>query len=112
MFATSGNSNGHQKRVNQVEGTTLITRQRNANQHALQIMSDPKDDWKPIAITLPVRYWITVLGLTENFVQQKVTPQIDALRKRGSKLDDIPDEMKTVLMGPVFARGAIIDALL
>ena len=74
-------------------------------------MSNPKDDWKPIAISLPVRYWITVLGLTENFVQQKVTPQVEALRKRGSKLDDIPDEMKAVLMGPVFARGAIIDAL-
>lgn len=74
-------------------------------------MSKQTDDWKPISISLPVRYWITVLGLTENFVQQKATPQIEALRKRGSQLDDIPDEMKAVLMGPVFARGAIIDAL-
>jgi hypothetical protein len=74
-------------------------------------MSKPNDDWKPISISLPARYWITVLGLTENFVQQKVTPQIEDLRKRGSKLDDVPDEMKAILMGPVFARGVIIDAL-
>jgi hypothetical protein len=74
-------------------------------------MSNQSNDWKPISISLPVRYWITVLGLAENFIQQKVTPQIEDLRKRGSKLDDIPDEMKVVLMGPVFARGAIIDAL-
>src|SRR5260221_8942740 len=74
-------------------------------------MSNQKDDWKPIAISLPVRYWITVLGLMENFVQQKITPQVETLQNRGSKLDDIPDEMKAVLMGPVFARGAIIDAL-
>jgi hypothetical protein len=74
-------------------------------------MSKQNDDWKPISISLPVRYWITVLGLAEVFIQQKVTPQVEDLRKRGSKLDDIPDEMKAVLMGPVFARGAIIDAL-
>jgi hypothetical protein len=74
-------------------------------------MNKQNDDWKSIAISLPARYWITVLGLTENFVQQKISPQIEDLRKRGQKLDDIPDEMKAVLMGPVFARGAIIDAL-
>jgi hypothetical protein len=61
--------------------------------------------------SLPARYWIPILGLMENFIQQKITPQIEDLRKRGSKLDDIPDEMKVILMGPVFAHGAIIDAL-
>ena len=74
-------------------------------------MSQPNDDWKPISISLPARYWITVLGLADGFIGDKVKPKIEELKKSGVKLEDIPDPVKAVLMGPVFARGAIIDAL-
>ena len=74
-------------------------------------MSKQNDDWKSISISLPVRYWITVLGLTDGFIGEKVKPKLEELKKRGAKLDDVPDPVKVVLMGPVFARGAIIDAL-
>jgi len=74
-------------------------------------MSEQNNDWKSISISLPVRYWITVLGLTDGFIGDKVKPKFEELKKSGKKLDDIPDPLKAVLMGPVFARGAIIDAL-
>ena len=74
-------------------------------------MSQQNDDWKPISISLPVRYWITVLGLTDEFIGKNVKPKVEELKKRGAKLEDVPDPMKAVLMGPVFARGAIVDAL-
>lgn len=75
-------------------------------------MSDEKtDDFKQIAVSLPARYWITVLGLADVFIRDKVEPQMKALQKKGAKPNDIPDATSAVLMGPLFARAAIVDAL-
>lgn len=76
-------------------------------------MSNDKnnDDWKPITVTLPIRYWIAVLGVLDPFIQDKIAPQLKDLQKRGAQVDDVPDVMKAVLMGPLFARGEIVKVL-
>jgi hypothetical protein len=74
-------------------------------------MSNPKDDWKSISVSLPARYWITVLALAEHFINDKAKRQFEELGKRGFTPDDLPDEISAVLAGPIFARGAIVDAL-
>jgi len=74
-------------------------------------MSDQNDDWKPITVSLPGRYWITVLALTDQFIKEKAKPQFEELGKRGFTPDDIPDAIRAALAGPLFAHGAIVDAL-
>lgn len=74
-------------------------------------MTNPTDDWKPLTVSLPVRYWIAVLALTEGFIEKTAKPKLEEFQKRGMKPDDLPDAIKAALLGPVFARGAIIDVL-
>lgn len=76
-------------------------------------MSNEKsnDDWKSITVTLPVRYWVTVLGVLDPFIQNKIVPQLQDLQKRGTSPDEIPDVAKAVLTGPLFARGEIVKVL-
>ena len=35
--------------------------------------------------------------------------KLEEFQERGAGPDEIPDEIKAALMGPIFARGAIID---
>jgi hypothetical protein len=73
--------------------------------------SEKSDDWKPIAVSLPARYWISVLAMVDHGVSEVVAPQLEALRKKGVQPKDLPDESKAALMGPVFARGEIVKSL-
>lgn len=75
-------------------------------------MSDDKtDDWNPIAVTLPARYWITVLALVDVGVRETVAPKLEELRRQGANPKQLPDELKAALMGPIFARGEIVKTL-
>ena len=74
-------------------------------------MTDQSDDWKSIAVSLPARYWVTVFVLIEKFVEDSIRPKIEKLQKSGTSLEQVFDEVKAALMGPIFARGAIVDAL-
>jgi hypothetical protein len=74
-------------------------------------MSEKKDDWDQISISLPVRYWVSMFSLTDQFIGANIKPKFEELRKRGTKPDEIPDPLRAALLGPVFARGAMVDAL-
>jgi hypothetical protein len=79
---------------------------------ATKLYEQPKnEDWKPIPVELPARYWITVLALVDDYVQKTVAPQLRDLQSRGAKVDDIPEVTRTTIMGPLFARGAMVKAL-
>ena len=72
-------------------------------------MSSPEnDDWRPIAVTLPARYRITVLALVDRGVAETIAPKLKALREQGAQPKQLPDELTAALMGPVFARGEIV----
>lgn len=75
-------------------------------------MSSPeKDDWRPIAVTLPARYWITVLALVDRGATETIAPKLKALREQGTQPKQLPDDLKAALMGPVFARAEIVKTL-
>ena len=68
-------------------------------------------DWKPIPVSLPVRYWIAVLACVDYQIQHFVKPKLEELRAQKRKPEDLPDEVQAALMGPLFARGEIIKVL-
>jgi hypothetical protein len=78
-----------------------------------RIMKTQQDelDWRPLSVVLPVRYWITVLGILDPFISSKVGPILRDLQKKGAKPSDVPDTLKTITMGPLFARGEIVKVL-
>lgn len=41
---------------------------------------DSKDDFKPMAVTLPARYWVTVLALVAEGIQKTIAPQLKELQ--------------------------------
>ena len=74
-------------------------------------MKNQADDGKPIAVSLPARSWNAVLALADQFIQKTAKPKLEEFQKRGAGPDDMPDEIKAALMGPIFARSAISDVL-
>lgn len=68
-------------------------------------------DWKQISVSLPARYWVAVLALVDAGVREISAPQLEALKKRGAKLEEVSDPLKAVVSGPIFARAAIVKAL-
>lgn len=75
-------------------------------------MSAPQpNDRTPVAISLPARYWITVLALVDLGIQSTILPEWEALKKRGAHANDLSDEQRIALSGPIFARAAIVTAL-
>ncbi|HEX8684740.1 MAG TPA: hypothetical protein VF707_20655 [Ardenticatenaceae bacterium] len=69
-------------------------------------------DFEPVSVTLPERYWIVVLGLVENAVQDKVGPRLEELRRLGVKPEDLTSEEKALLTGVLTARAQIVDTLI
>lgn len=72
---------------------------------------DRSNDWEPVSVSLPGRYWITILALVDTAVREISAPQLEELKKQGKKMEDVSDEMRAALSGPIFARGAIVKAL-
>lgn len=69
------------------------------------------DDWNPISVTLPARYWITVLALVDRGVTETIAPRLEELKKQGAQPSQLSPELRAALMGPVFARGEIVKTL-
>ena len=69
------------------------------------------DGGKPITVSLPARYWIAVLAMLDRGVRETVAPQLNELKKKGVAPKDLSPELKSALMGPVFARGEIVKTL-
>ena len=75
-------------------------------------MADEKNrDWEPVAVTLPARYWISVLALVDSGVRETIAPKLEEFRRQGKNPKDLSDEFKAALMGPIFARGEIVKTL-
>jgi len=52
-----------------------------------------------------------MLALLDQFIGKKVNPELDRLRKKGVKLDEIDDVQSATLAGPIMIRGVIVKEL-
>ncbi len=72
--------------------------------------TSPPDE-QQIAITLPERHWVIILGLLENHIQTKSFPAVEEMIARGEDPQKLDSTQVSTTMGPIFARGIIIKEL-
>ena len=69
------------------------------------------EDWKPLSVELPARYWIVVLGAIEAFREGHLTPLIKRHKGKDPKTGGIPDAEKAIIAGTLSSRAEIVTAL-
>lgn len=74
-------------------------------------MTKDETEEEPIAISLPPRQWVVILGCLNDFIHTKVGPRIEKLREQGLDPKAVSSADRTVLAGSVIAQGIIIKEL-
>lgn len=72
--------------------------------------SNAKEGDKEIAISLPSKYWTLVLAAIDPMIGM-LRQRAEELHKIKAKPEDLSEAEQTVLVGPLIARGIIVDEL-
>src|SRR5438132_9110951 len=73
--------------------------------------SKDKHEEQTIRIALSERHWVALLAMVEGYIRQTAIPEIEKLKKKGIRLEDIDDTQATALAGPLIIRGIIVKEL-
>jgi hypothetical protein len=64
-----------------------------------------------IRIALPERNWVVLLAILDQYIGKSVKPELERLRKKGTKFEDLDDIQGATLGGPIMIRGIIVKEL-
>src|SRR5438876_1041298 len=64
-----------------------------------------------VAVSLPVRHWITVMASLQLVINDKIIPATQRLKEQGKDENSLSDAETTALSGPFLALGEITKTL-